>query len=135
MGFKVVGKSVQRLDAVEKVTGRARYSEDFQQRDRLVGKVLRSPHAHARVVRIDADRARALPGVEAVLLPEDLPRLKFGTAGHPWSLDPHHRDIADRTILTDKARYVAAIVLRIPATAFPRSSATRSARLRSTSRP
>ena len=67
MNLKIVGKSVQRLDAVEKVTGRARYSEDFFERDMLVGKVLRSPHAHARVMRIDAGKARALPGVEAVL--------------------------------------------------------------------
>jgi xanthine dehydrogenase molybdenum-binding subunit len=105
MGLNVVGKSVQRLDAVAKVTGKARYSEDFQQRDLLVGKVLRSPHAHARVLRMDVSKALALPGVEAVLQPKDLPNLKFGTAGHPWSLDPGHRDVADRLILTDKARF------------------------------
>ena len=102
----MVGRSVQRLDAVEKVTGRARYAEDFLERDMLVGKVLRSPHAHARVARIDAGRARALAGVEAVLLPRDLPRIPFGTAGHPWSLDPHHRDVADRLILADQPRFV-----------------------------
>ena len=56
MSLKIVGKSVQRLDAVEKVTGRARYSEDFFERDMLVGKVLRSPHAHALVKRIDAEQ-------------------------------------------------------------------------------
>ena len=106
MGLKIVGKSVQRLDAVAKVTGKARYSEDYFEREMLVGKVLRSPHAHARVTRIDVSRAQALAGVEAVILPKDLPTLKFGTAGHPWSLDPHHRDVADRLILTDKARFV-----------------------------
>ncbi|NTV75485.1 MAG: hypothetical protein HGA66_14945, partial [Holophaga sp.] len=52
MGMKIVGTSVQRLDAVAKVTGKARYSEDFFERDMLVGKVLRSPHAHARVLRV-----------------------------------------------------------------------------------
>jgi xanthine dehydrogenase molybdenum-binding subunit len=115
MSLKIVGKSVQRLDAVEKVTGRAKYSEDFFERDMLVGKVLRSPYAHARVKRIDASRARALPGVEAVILPADLPKVKFPTAGHPWSLDPAHRDVADRLILTEKARFVGDAVAAVVA--------------------
>jgi len=115
MGLNMVGKSVQRLDAVAKVTGKALYSEDFFERDLLVGKVLRSPHAHARVLSMDVSRALALPGVEAVLQAKDLPNLKFGTAGHPWSLDPHHRDIADRLILTDKARFVGDAVAAVVA--------------------
>jgi xanthine dehydrogenase molybdenum-binding subunit len=115
MSLKIVGKSVQRLDAIEKVTGRARYSEDFFERDMLVGKVLRSPHAHAIVKRIDASKALALPGVEAVLLPRDLPRLKFATAGHPWSLDPAHQDVADRLILTEKARFVGDAIAAVVA--------------------
>jgi len=115
MSLKIVGQSVQRLDAIAKVTGRARYSEDFFERDMLVGKVLRSPHAHALVTRIDASRALALPGVEAVLTARDLPAHKFGTAGHPWSLDPHHRDIADRLILTDKARFVGDAIAAVVA--------------------
>jgi xanthine dehydrogenase molybdenum-binding subunit len=115
MGLKIVGQSVQRLDAIEKVTGKARYAEDYFERDMLVGKVLRSPHAHALVKRIDADRARALPGVEAVILPGDLPARKFGTAGHPWSLDPGHRDIQDRLILTDKARFVGDAIAAVVA--------------------
>jgi xanthine dehydrogenase molybdenum-binding subunit len=104
---------------VDKVTGRARYSEDFSQRDMLVGKVLRSPHAHARVLRVDAAEARALPGVEAVLTAEDLPKIKFGTSGHPWSLDPHHRDVADRLILTPKARFVGDAVAAVVAVDLP----------------
>ncbi len=115
MKLNVVGKSVQRLDAVEKVTGRARYSEDFFERDMLVGKVLRSPHAHALVKRIDAGKALALPGVEAVLTARDLPAIKFPTAGHPWSLDVAHRDVADRLILTDKARFVGDAVAAVVA--------------------
>ena len=115
MDHNIVGKSVQRLDAIAKVTGRAMYSEDFFERDRLVGKVLRSPHAHARVLSIDATRARALPGVVAVLTPADLPRIKFATAGHPWSLDPGHRDVADRLILTDKARFVGDAIAAVVA--------------------
>jgi xanthine dehydrogenase molybdenum-binding subunit len=111
-----VGKSVQRLDAIEKVTGKARYSDDFFERDMLVGKVLRSPHAHAKVLRIDASKARALPGVEAVILPADLPKIKFATAGHPWSLDAGHRDVADRLMLTEKARFVGDAIAAVVAT-------------------
>ncbi|MDR3671159.1 MAG: xanthine dehydrogenase molybdenum-binding subunit XdhA [Holophaga sp.] len=115
MSLKIVGKSVQRLDAIEKVTGRARYSEDFFERDMLVGKVLRSPHAHAVVKRIDVSKAKALPGVEAVILPKDLPSIKFPTAGHPWSLDAAHRDVADRLILTEKARFVGDAIAAVVA--------------------
>lgn len=106
MDFHVVGKRTVRKDAVAKVTGKAKYTDDFFERDMLVGKVLRSPYAHAIVKSIDTSAAKALPGVEAVITHEDLPKLKYATAGHPWSLDPDHRDVADRLILTDKARFV-----------------------------
>ena len=115
MDHNVVGKSVQRLDAIAKVTGRAKYTDDFFERDMLVGKVVRSPHAHARVLSIDADAARALPGVVAVITPADLPSIKFATAGHPWSLDPGHRDVEDRLILTDRARFVGDAVAAVVA--------------------
>ncbi|HYF82126.1 MAG TPA: xanthine dehydrogenase molybdenum-binding subunit XdhA [Clostridia bacterium] len=106
MSFDVVGKRVTRLDAVAKVTGKAKYADDFFERDMLVGKVLRSPYAHAIIKCIDVSKARALPGVEAVITHEDLPGIKYATAGHPWSLNPKHRDVDDRLILTDKARFV-----------------------------
>ena len=106
MTYKVIGNSVNRLDAVAKVTGKAKYADDFFERDMLIGKVLRSPYAHAIVKNIDVSKAKDLPGVEAVITHMDLPKIKFATAGHPWSLDPSHRDIADRLILTDKARFV-----------------------------
>jgi len=115
MSLNVVGKSVQRLDAIAKVTGKALYSEDFFERGMLVGKVLRSPHAHARVTRIDVSKAKALPGVEAVILPKDLPSIKFATAGHPWSLDVAHQDVADRLILTEKARFVGDAIAAVVA--------------------
>jgi xanthine dehydrogenase molybdenum-binding subunit len=115
MSLKTVGKSVQRLDAVAKVTGRARFSEDYFERDMLVGKVLRSPYAHARIKRIDTSKARALPGVEAVLTAADLPKVKFATAGHPWALEANHRDVADRLILADKARFVGDAVAAVVA--------------------
>ena len=116
MTYKVVGKSVTRLDAVAKVTGKAKFADDFFERDMLVGKVLRSPHAHAIVKRVDASAALAYPGVEAVISHSDLPRIKFATAGHPWALEPGHRDVEDRLILTDKARFVGDAVAAIVAT-------------------
>ncbi|WP_206812384.1 xanthine dehydrogenase molybdenum-binding subunit XdhA [Paradesulfitobacterium ferrireducens] len=116
MAFSVVGKSVQRVDAVAKVTGKAKYTDDFYERDMLVGKILRSPYAHAKVKKIDVSKAKALPGVEAVLTYWDVPHLKFATAGHPYALDPSHRDKEDRFILTDKARFVGDAVAAVVAT-------------------
>jgi xanthine dehydrogenase molybdenum-binding subunit len=115
MAFEIVGRSVTRKDAVAKVTGKAKYADDFFERDMLVGKVLRSPYAHALVKHIDVSKAKALPGVEAVITHKDLPGIKYATAGHPWSLEPEHRDVADRLILTDKARYVGEAVAAVVA--------------------
>jgi CO/xanthine dehydrogenase Mo-binding subunit len=71
-----VGLSIPRADGAEKVTGRVQYVADITPRGLLHAKLLRSPHAHARIVRIDASRARALPGVRAVLTAADIPELK-----------------------------------------------------------
>ncbi|MEG2291375.1 MAG: xanthine dehydrogenase molybdenum-binding subunit XdhA [Clostridium sp.] len=106
MTNNIIGNSVIRFDAVAKVTGKAKYVDDFFVNDMLIGKVLRSPYAHAIVKNIDTSKAKSLEGVEAVITYKDLPEIKFATAGHPWSLDPSHRDIEDRLILTDKARFV-----------------------------
>jgi CO/xanthine dehydrogenase Mo-binding subunit len=71
-----VGLAIPRPDGAEKVTGRVQYVADLQPRGLLHAKLLRSPHAHARIVRIDTSRARALPGVRAVLTAADIPQLK-----------------------------------------------------------
>ncbi|HEY7364336.1 MAG TPA: xanthine dehydrogenase family protein molybdopterin-binding subunit [Methylomirabilota bacterium] len=71
-----VGLAIPRPDGPEKVTGRVQYVADLQPRGLLHAKLLRSPHAHARIVRIDTSRARALPGVRAVLTAADIPELK-----------------------------------------------------------
>ena len=63
----VVGRSINRRDALEKVTGQAEYSSDMTLPGMLHAKILRSPHAHARIRRIDTSRAAALPGVHAVI--------------------------------------------------------------------
>ena len=71
--YKVIGTRPIRHDGLEKVTGEARYGSDINLPGQLHGKVLRSPHAHARIVSIDASRAAALDGVRAVITSADLP--------------------------------------------------------------
>ena len=71
--FTCVGTRPVRPDGVDKVTGRARFGADLSAPGMLIGRVLRSPHPHARIRRIDASAARALPGVKAVLTWKDLP--------------------------------------------------------------
>ncbi|MGD2098071.1 MAG: xanthine dehydrogenase molybdenum-binding subunit XdhA [Desulfobacterales bacterium] len=100
-----IGKSVKRVDAVAKVTGRARYTDDFYMPGMLVARYLRSTIAHGRVKTMDTRKARQYPGVEAVFTYEDVPKTKFATAGHPYSLDPAHKDVADRLLLTEHVRY------------------------------
>jgi CO/xanthine dehydrogenase Mo-binding subunit len=73
---KGVGLAIPRPDSPEKVTGQTQYVADIAPRGLLHAKLLRSPHAHARIVRIDTSRARALPGVRAVLTAADIPELK-----------------------------------------------------------
>src|SRR5690348_11752198 len=73
-----VGLSVPRFDSPEKVTGRTQYVGDVKLPGLLQARLLRSPHAHARIKRIDVSKARALPGVRAVLTAADIPELKPG---------------------------------------------------------
>jgi len=73
---KGVGLSIPRPDGPEKVLGRVQYVADLPRRGLLHAKLLRSPHAHARIVKIDTSKAKALPGVRAVLTAADIPELK-----------------------------------------------------------
>lgn len=77
--MKVVGKRIGRVDAGERVTGRAIYPADLTRPGMAVGALLRSPHAHARIVQIDTAGARALKGVLAVVTAADFPDVKPGT--------------------------------------------------------
>ena len=72
--FNVVGSRPIRHDGADKVTGRARYSADLQLPGMLYGKVLRSPHAHARIKNINTNKAKEIPGVKAVVTSSDLPQ-------------------------------------------------------------
>jgi CO/xanthine dehydrogenase Mo-binding subunit len=79
--FKWVGTRPIRPDGVPKVTGRALYGADLKLPGMLYGKILRSPHAHARIKSIDTSAAEALPGVKAVMTSADLPEQKFDYIG------------------------------------------------------
>ena len=72
-GYNIIGSRPVRPDGIDKVTGRAVYGADVQLPGLLYGKVLRSPHAHARIISIDTSKAEALPGVKAVVTGADLP--------------------------------------------------------------
>lgn len=78
-----IGKSVRRKDGPDKVTGRAVYSEDVKLPGMLIGRILRSPHPHARILRIDTSRAKAFPGVKGVITVEDTKGIKHGFVETP----------------------------------------------------
>ncbi|NLX09710.1 MAG: molybdopterin-dependent oxidoreductase [Chloroflexi bacterium] len=100
-----VGKPAAKVDARKLVQGNPAFTDDIELRGMLVGKLLLSPHAHALIKRIDTSRARALPGVHAVLMHEDIPRVAYTTAGQSdpepgphdsYSLDYKVRFVGDR---------------------------------------
>ncbi|MDO8473102.1 MAG: 4-hydroxybenzoyl-CoA reductase subunit alpha, partial [Dehalococcoidia bacterium] len=78
MTYSVVGKRLPRIDSPAKAIGQAKYAADLSLPRMLSGKILRSPHAHARIISIDTSRAERLSGVKAVLTGQDIPRVKYG---------------------------------------------------------
>ena len=104
--FKSVGTRPSRPDGVEKVTGRARYGADISAPGMLVGKVLRSPHAHARILSIDTTAAEALDGVKAVVTRDDF-------ADPKSSNEP---DVAVNVMAREKVLYEGHTVAGVAAT-------------------
>ena len=109
------GKSIKRVDAFDKATGRTKYTDDLCDKRAYVARVLHSTIAHGKVVSIDTEEAGKVPGVVLVRTCFDLKEKHyFPTAGHPWSTDPSHQDVSDRLILTDTVRFygddIAAVV-------------------------
>ena len=100
--LSVVGTRAPRVDGVQKVTGAARYAADILLPGMLYGKIKRSPHPHARVLRVDGSRARALSGVKAVLTIDDVPRVLHAGAPAPRILN----HIKDQYIFDTKVRFV-----------------------------
>ncbi|MDT3701389.1 MAG: 4-hydroxybenzoyl-CoA reductase subunit alpha [Thermincola sp.] len=82
--FTVIGKSVEKIDGRVKVTGEAKYTGDLKFPQMLVGKILTSPYAHARILSIDTSEAEKLPGVKAVITHKDVPSLKYGISPARW---------------------------------------------------
>ena len=103
--FDSVGTRPVRPDGVDKVTGRAKFGADATAPGMLVGKVLRSPHAHARIVSIDTSKAEALAGVKAVVTKDDFPE-------H----DPELHDILVNVMAREKALYDGHAVAAVAAT-------------------
>lgn len=108
---QVVGKSSIKLDAAKLAQGKAAFTADFVRPGTLFARVLRSPFAHARIVRINTEKAKALRGVAAVLTWEDLPRVVYSTAGQsdpiPGPLDSFSLDNKVRFV-GDRVAFVAA---------------------------
>jgi CO/xanthine dehydrogenase Mo-binding subunit len=118
--FKVVGTRPVRPDGVDKVTGRAAFGADFTLPGMIVGHVVRSPHAHARIRSIDTSAALALPGVRAVVTAADLPDLpsEVSTGGEA---PINFRHVSLNVMARDKVLYeghaVAAVASTSPAIA------------------
>ena len=99
------GKSRQRVDGYDKATGRARYYEDLVPSDALYVRIKHAQIAHGWVKAIHTQKAEAIDGVVKVITCFDVPDRPFPTAGHPWSMDPGHQDVADRLLLNRHVRY------------------------------
>jgi len=100
--LRVVGKPEPKVDGVKLATGRPVYTDDVKLEGMLYGALLTSPHAHARIKRIDARSARAMPGVHAVLTHEDIRRVKYASGGQSYPQPPPF----DQVVLDDKVRHV-----------------------------
>ncbi len=119
--WQTVGKPEKKVDAVKLVQGKPAFAADIEPRNLLHAKVLRSPHAHARIKKIDATKARQLPGVAAVLTWRDIPRVVYSTAGQsdpiPGPLDAFSLDTKVRFV-GDRVAFVAAETPEIAAKAL-----------------
>ncbi len=108
--FKVVGTRPIRHDGTDKVTGRAKYGGDFQAAGMLFGKVLRSPHAHARIKSIDVSKALAMPGVKAIITGQDMPVVQKKDA------EKSARMASEKVMASAKALYKGHAVAAVAAT-------------------
>ncbi len=104
--FKVVGTRPRRPDGIDKVTGKAMYGADASAPGMLHAQILRSPHAHARIVRIDTARAGALKGVKAIVTNADFAEVE----------EAYFRDIRDNVLARDKALYDGHAIAAVAAT-------------------
>lgn len=110
-GWEKVGKSEQKVDGVKLVQGKPAFTDDFKMPGMLYAKILHSPHAHARIIKIDTTKAKKLKGVAAMLTWQDIPRVLYSTAGQsdpiPGPLDSVSLDNKVRFV-GDRVAFVAA---------------------------
>jgi 4-hydroxybenzoyl-CoA reductase alpha subunit len=104
--YDVIGQPTPKKDGIQKASGRAEYADDISMPGMLHGKLLRSPHPHARIVRIDTSRAVALSGVRAVVTAKDFPGIRYGNL-------PQTRDYMPLAV--DTVRYIGEEVAAIAA--------------------
>lgn len=115
----IVGKSVRKLNSVERAAGVAVYTTDLEVPGMLVGKLIRSPHAHANIISINSEKAEAIGAT--VLTWKDIPRVHFSTAGYPKHTivgmlpAPMEGYIEDKYVLDNKARYYGEPVAAVAA--------------------
>ncbi|MDO4265249.1 MAG: molybdopterin-dependent oxidoreductase [Eubacteriales bacterium] len=102
--MKTIGQNFKRVDAYGKVTGEAKYTSDLEPGGCLVAKVIHSTIANGKVLDFDLDAALKVPGVVRIVTCFEVPDLQFPTAGHPWSVETAHQDIADRKLLNERVR-------------------------------
>lgn len=110
-GFKVVGKSVRKVDGFSLACGKAKFVDDFDLPGCLYCKILTSPYAHARIKKIDATSALKIPGVITVMTYEDVPRVAHTTAGQGYPEPSPY----DTFILDNKVRFVGDRVCAVAA--------------------
>lgn len=107
--FDVVGKREPMLDAFEKATGRARFTDDLTFPGMLHGKILRSPLSHAKILHVDLSQAEKVPGVKGVTSGRDIPRKKYGIV--PMAKDEY-------ALAIDKVRYIGDEVAAVVASSL-----------------
>src|SRR5579884_2727783 len=100
--LRVVGTPAREVDAAKLVTGYGTFTDDFFLPGMLHAKILTSPHAHARITRIDTSRAADHPGVHAAISHHDVARIPYTSAGQSWPEPSPY----DQYILDSKVRFV-----------------------------
>jgi CO/xanthine dehydrogenase Mo-binding subunit len=116
--FRIIGRKTPKVDAIDKVTGRAQFGADIPLPRLLVGKVLRSPYAYARIRRIDTRNAAALPGVRAVITGDDLPPVIPGAQIGSGTVTIHDRYLSQEVLARDRVLFHGHAVAAVAATSI-----------------
>ncbi len=115
----IIGKRLPRWGAAEKATGSARFLADIKLPGMLVGKILFSPHAHAKILKIDTSKAEKMPGVEAVVTWQDVPKNLYNPNKLDLILVHPELEFKDMYVLSEKARFVGDRIAAVAAVDAP----------------